>query len=86
MNHFENYNIPEPQTNIKSERADLINQFLTRINNERIGSPYPPMTAKGVAMKVSHVKTGELHAFYKRCDSAKCEFGKVFFGALRVNK
>lgn len=74
----------EEKTKIVNERQDLIKQFLDRINGERIGTPYKQMTARGVAIKVAHIKTNELYSFYKKCEEYKGDFSKCFFGILRV--
>jgi len=65
-------------------RSYAVSLFVERINDERKGTKYKPMTSKGVAMKLSHVKTGELHGFYKQCESYDGSFSKCFFGSLKV--
>lgn len=63
--------IEKPTTKATSERAELIERFVTRLNNSRIAAGYKPYSAKFVAMKMSHIETDELHAFYKKLDGSK---------------
>lgn len=73
---------------IRSERADIIRQFLEEINKERIGTKFKPMTGRGVAIKLGHIKdNGTLYYFLSTCKDAKNRrgsFSKCFFGSLKV--
>lgn len=84
---FSNYKIPEP-SKIRSERSDIIRQFLEEINKERIGTKWKLMTARGVAIKVGHLKDNHtLYFFLSQCKDYKNRqgsFSKYFFGALKV--
>jgi hypothetical protein len=60
----------KPKTKANSERASLIEPFVTRLNNSRKAGGYRPYTAGFVATKMSHVATDELHAFYKKLDQS----------------
>jgi len=71
------------ESKIVNERQLLIKDFLDKINAERIGTKYKPLTARAVAIKLSHLSSFDLKYFYKQCDSYKGEFGKCFFGALK---
>ena len=68
---------------IVNERQLLIKDFLDKINAERKGTKYKPLSARAVAIKLSHLSEFDLKYFYKQCDSYKGEFGKCFFGALK---
>lgn len=76
------------EKNVKSERADLIKQFLDFINIERVGTKYKPLTAKAVACKLGHIKDLDtLYYFLSECKDYKKRngsFSKYFFGALKV--
>jgi hypothetical protein len=63
--------IEQPTTRATSERAELLERFVTRLNNSRIAGGYKPLGAKFYAMKMSHIETDELHAFFKKLDSAR---------------
>jgi len=71
------------ETTITNERQLLIKDFLVKINAERKGTKYKPLSARAVAIKLSHLSEFDLKYFYKQCDSYKGEFGKCFFGALK---
>lgn len=73
---------------IKSERAEIISQFVDEINKEREGTKWQPVTGKGIAMKVSHIKEkSDLYYFLSVCKDYKNRggsFSKCFFGSLKV--
>jgi hypothetical protein len=71
-----------PATAAKSERAEFIGIFTERLNAERHGTVYPPLSYAGVAALVSQIATRDLHAFLQDCRRGP-SFGKVFFGALQ---
>lgn len=64
-------------------RNILIGLFQEKINKEREGTKYEPMTARGVAIKVGHLKRQDLVYLAKECDR-KGEWGKIFFGSLKI--
>lgn len=59
------------KSNIKSERAELIERFVTRLNNSRITAGYKPLGVKFYATKMALIPTDELHMFYKELDQSK---------------
>lgn len=65
-----------------SERAELIGQFLVRLNQARVGTKWKPLTARAVAVKLGHVPTRDLYAFLKECERAQ-SFSAFFFWALK---
>lgn len=75
------------KSRIKSERADIIRQFLEEINKERIGTKYKQLTGRAVAIKLGHLKdNGTLYYFLSECKDYKNRngsFSKYFFGALK---
>jgi hypothetical protein len=56
--------IEHPTTKATSERAELIERFVIRLNNSRVAGGYKPYTAGFVASKMSHIETSELHFHY----------------------
>ncbi len=76
------------ESKIRSERAFIISQFLEEINKERIGTRFKPMTGRGVAIKLGHLKDNyTLYYFLSTCRDAKNRrgsFSKCFFGSLKV--
>jgi len=81
---FKNYRAEKVKA-ARSKRDDFISRFQERINAERLGTKFKPLTARVVALKVSHLTIQDLDYFWKQCDKAD-NFGKVFFGSLKVNK
>lgn len=63
--------LEKPTTKANSERASLIEPFVTRLNNSRIAGGYKPYSAAFVATKMSHIQTSDLHAHYKMLDNSK---------------
>lgn len=77
--------LPErPQKAPRSEREELVGMFLERLNNARLGTKYKPLTGRAVAVKLSHIPTGDLWAFYQQCERAN-NFSAYFFWALNPN-
>ena len=67
-----------------SQRATIIEDITKEINKEREGTKWKPLTGRGVAMKVAHLKdTQDIYFLYSKCKKAK-SFGACFFGELRV--
>jgi hypothetical protein len=58
----------KPKSKANSERASLIEPFVTKLNNSRLVGGYKPYTAGFVASKMSHIETEDLEAFYKKLD------------------
>lgn len=80
--------IGKPVVDDKSERASIVRQFVEEINAERVGTKWGQVTGKGIAMKLSHIKTNfDLYYFLSECRSYKRRkgaFSKFFFGSLKV--
>jgi hypothetical protein len=81
MQEFDDYISPEikkptfdlsrfskPKSKASSERASLIEPFVTKLNNSRVVGGYKPLTPNFYASKMSHIQTDELHAFYKKLE------------------
>ena len=84
MNNIADYlKIKEPIKNtIRCERQELVGWFTDKINKDREGTKYKPLTCRFVAVKLGHLSVGDMRDFYKQC--SKGEFSKIFFGALKV--
>jgi hypothetical protein len=74
---FANYRIVSTKTRV-TERGQLITSFTERLNQERLGTVYKPLTLGYIANLLSVYKTGDLHVLLKRCESAK-NFSKTFW-------
>ncbi len=76
----------EEQNKIRSERASIIKLFLERLNLERIGSTYKPLTGGFVSMMMPKVKfktNGDLYTFFCQCKDAK-NFSKYWWWSLKL--
>ena len=65
-----------------SQRAELLETIITKINAERVGTKYKPVTPIMIAVKLKGITTGDLVGFVKLCTQAK-SFGQCFFGKLK---
>ena len=65
-----------------SKRAGIVKLFVDKINQERQGTKWPPVTGKRMAIKLSKKMTGmsdgDLFAFYNECLYQK-NFSSYFF-------
>ena len=60
--------IQKPTTKANSERASLIELFVTKLNNSRRAGGYKPLTPGFYASKMAHIETDDLFAFYKKLE------------------
>lgn len=87
--------IKEVKSGANSERATIIEQFVTEINKS-VGEKYKDKNGKwkkvtaisprAVAIKVAHLKEFDLYYFLSSCRQSKSGFRKCFFGSLKINK
>lgn len=77
----------ELKANIRSERDELNQMFLAKLNPDRIKAGFKPLTAVRLNMMFSdsQLKTSDLWAFYRECERAK-HFSKYFYWALKGSK
>jgi hypothetical protein len=60
----------KPKSKANSERASLLEPFVTRLNASRIAGGYKSLSAGFYASKMTHIATDELHAFYKKLEAS----------------
>lgn len=70
-------------SNIRSERASIVQDFVERLNKEREGTQYKPLSPRSVAVKMAHLSLEDLYWFYKNCDNASCGFSRAWWGSLK---
>ena len=70
---------------ITSERQELIQRFVDKINLERIGTKFKPVIWRQINGLVAHVKIGDLYWFFKECEQGD-SFSKKFFGILKSRR
>lgn len=71
---------------ILSARAEIIGNIVEEINKCRAGTEWPPITARGVAMKVSHIKDLFTLGWLLKEGQKQESFSRYFFGVLKTNK
>jgi len=74
------YKTPINEKNFRSERDELITRF-TNTYNQGTEDKFK-ITEKRMAIKLAHIKTGELDWFYKEC-SNKENFGRFLNWAIK---
>ena len=67
----------------RSPREELIEKFRQRLNQDRVGTSYKPLSYVIVLKKLEHISDEGLYHFYKDCERAK-HFSKYFFYKLKV--
>lgn len=70
---------------ITSERQELIQSFVDRINRERAGTRFKPVTARQINTLLSFLDTRDLYWLFRKCEREP-SFSKKFFGVLRDTK
>lgn len=68
--------------NITSERQELVQHFVDRINAERGGTRWKPTTWRQINGLVRFLKERDLYWFFGECERGE-RFGKTFFGILK---
>lgn len=68
-----------------SERQELIQRFVDKINLERVGTKWKPVTARRINVLLSFLSVRDLHWLHKTCEQ-RDSFSKAFFGILKSTK
>lgn len=59
------------KSKITNERQELLEKFVTRLNNSRVAAGYKPLGPGFYATKMALIPTDELHMFYNELDQSK---------------
>ena len=83
---FSGYTLSTKRTR-RTERGDLLEQFLAELNPPRIQAGYKPLLISYISLKFSSVKmsTPEIYRFYQDCKRAK-NFSTYFWFSFKVQK
>lgn len=73
----------KPAVSIKSERAQYVYEFFTRINAQRKREQQKALKVEYIAFRLGHLTIQDMHAFLKKCTEAD-NFNRCFFGLLKV--
>lgn len=66
----------------RTEREELLDRFLARLNPARTEANLKPLSYAGLAAKLAKIPTGDLHSFYQNCDRAR-SFSRLFWHLLK---
>ena len=75
----------KPKTKANSERASLLEPFITRLNASRVAGGYKPLSAGFYASKMTHIPTDDLHAFYRKLDASP-NFSAIWYYYCKPKK
>ena len=70
------------KSTITNERQLILSEILEKINAEREGTKWKPMTGRGLAIKTSFLSLSDLKYHHYNCLKAK-EYGRLFFGLMK---
>lgn len=74
------------KNNRGSQRGEMLDKFLERLNPPRIADGYKPLSHSRLSKLLAHIPTEDLHAFYKQCENSDMPFGAYFHWSLKVKK
>ena len=72
-----------------TERASLLKEMLSIVNEERKGTKYKSMSPKLFAIKLSHIPTQDLyytHSVSKDYKNRKGSYSKFLFGSIKIQQ
>jgi hypothetical protein len=78
-----------PRKRRRSERGDLIETFLLRLNPSRKAKGYPPLTYGRLAYLLTGIPTKDLYALLSKCSDAErrgYNWGAIFFKEITPSK
>jgi hypothetical protein len=81
--------VAPPTRKRASERGDLIETFLLRLNPGRKAKGYPPLTYGRLAYLLTGIPTKDLYALLSRCNDAErrgYNWAAIFFKEIKPNK
>ena len=70
----------------RTERGDLLQFFLDKLNAARKGTKYKPLTPAALAVKLSHLKLPDLYYLKSSCLDAEREgkpFSAIFWWSIK---
>jgi hypothetical protein len=82
-------NLPKPIKAAASERGEIFDTILSRINPNRVRQGYKPLTHGRLAYLLTGIPTKDLYALVSKCDDAERRgfpWGAIFFKEITPNK
>jgi hypothetical protein len=87
-NLFGKYQKP-PKAKRHTERGDLFDTILSRLNPDRAKKKLPPMTHKRLGYLLTGVPTKDIYSLLSKCDDAErrgYNWGAIFWTEIRPKK
>lgn len=75
----------DPEHFLKHPRFKMIDEMVIRINKDREGTRYKPLSKKVIGIKTSHLSIDDLGFLLKKMQQSHFP-GKIFFGMLKIKK
>lgn len=72
------------EKNRGSQRGEMLDKFLERLNPSRIAAGYKPLSHARIATMLSHIPTDYLFAFYRQCETSQLPFSAYFHWSLKA--
>ena len=66
-------------------RLKMLDEFVKRVNAERVAQDMRPLPVSAIAVKTSHLSIEDMSFLLKRC-SQSSNFSRTFFGSLKIAK
>lgn len=84
---LQGYKLQETKRTRRTERGDLLDLFLNRLNPERTRSGYKPLSVAFLSRFFSerHMSVPQIYQFYRDCERAN-DFSKYFWYMTKVQK
>lgn len=73
----------DPFKKARNERDQILLDIQKRINEEREGTKFKPISFIALKIKTAHLDNWDLKMFYGDCSRSQ-SFGQCFFGRLKV--
>lgn len=70
-----------------TERGEILKSILEKVNKEREGTKYKPLTLKGLAVKLSHLDVSSLCYLTSICkdyENRGDSYSKCMWGSIKV--
>lgn len=85
QNYLDNLKQRSQKLKITSERQELIQRFVDKINLERIGTKFKPVIWKQINGLAATCSISDLYWLLGECERAS-SFSKIFFGILKSSR
>jgi hypothetical protein len=82
------YKLPtvvQKKSGARSERDELLDKFLDKLNSARVSGGFAPLSHPRVAKLLKGMDTQAMYALYRECDQAK-SFGGLFWFKVKGRK